>query len=76
MWRESKDQLSWNTDKPSPTNAAFIPLTDKRSQAEAGDEAAMEHAIEDDAMAAEEEVDEAATDKDFRTMAKVKHMEN
>jgi hypothetical protein len=68
-WRESKDQLSWSTDKPSPANAAFIPLTDKKA-AEVRDETAMEDAMED-AMAAEE-VDKAATDTDFRRMAKAK----
>jgi hypothetical protein len=64
-WPKSMDQISWSTtDKPSPTNAAFIPLTDKQA-AEVGDEAAIEEAM------AADEVDKAATDADFRRMAKV-----
>jgi hypothetical protein len=67
------DQLSWrSTDKPSPTNAAFIPLTDKQA-AEVDDEAAMEDAMED-AMASEE-VYEAATNTDFRIWRKSNCME-
>jgi hypothetical protein len=31
QWPESMDKFSWSSDKPSPTNAVFIPLTDKKA---------------------------------------------
>jgi hypothetical protein len=51
-WPESMlDQLSWSTDKPSPTNAAFTPSTDKQAK-EAGDRASMAADMDEEARTA------------------------
>jgi hypothetical protein len=47
-WPEFMDQLSWSTDKPSPTSAAFMPSTDKQAE-EVGHEAAMAAEVRHDA---------------------------